>query len=98
MINILRGYFLMIVYALDLYPEENKAIVNQRKSACSECPLRAGSFCSNRKAVTLTEYPFKGIFRKSVTNIVKGCGCFLPAKRLTNSKCPLNRWKKNNKK
>lgn len=79
--TILRAYVLMALYYLDLYTEEDKAIVKQRQKACKHCPIRSGNWCSKKKRV----------------GHQRGCGCFLPAKYHDRSEpqhqlCPLRKW------
>ena len=93
--TILQSYFLMLVYKLGLYDDEDTAVVKQREKACEECPLRTGQWCDSNKTVSIIK---KGgnTFRRS---LVIGCGCFLPAKYHARTEpqetlCPKQAWSK----
>lgn len=72
-VDILRGFILLFFYNLGIYPDEERESVKDKENHCKHCPLRRGNWCCKNKE-------YKGI---------RGCGCYLPAKRLTESKCPL---------
>ncbi|MDY3443460.1 hypothetical protein PG616_01180 [Riemerella anatipestifer] len=79
--EIIKAYLLMLVYFLDFYSPEEKAILNKRKEACKDCELRSRAWCSKNKE----------------HNGIKGCGCYIHAKQHSraepqNKLCPLNKW------
>lgn len=106
--DILTGMFFYVLYKTVGVPEEYEKMLQERKTACGECPLKKENFCSSKYAVKL--YPenegenlavrltIKSI--KAGSRLVyigkvaykRGCGCFLPFKQLSVSKCPLDKW------
>lgn len=93
--SILKGMFMWLIERAGLIPEEMKPVIEQRKKACSECPLRSGNFCSIRKSIIVRTgekemTPFG--FEADVYKKIKGCSCWLPFKRLTSSPCPRGVW------
>lgn len=90
---ILQAYLFMLLYRIGLLSDEFTYMVNQRKYACKQCPLRRGKWCSRKQEVYISYKEGNIVKRKSV----KGCGCYLPAKYFSQGKdnkalCPLNKW------
>lgn len=89
---IAQGLFFYLLYSMRLFPTHLKKVIIQRKQACKDCPLRVGYFCSNKKMAKamIVERVDKKMIK--TYKIVKGCGCLLPLKRFSGSKCPLDKW------
>ena len=100
--TILQSYFLMLVYALGLYDDEDTAVVKQREKACEECPLRTGQWCDSKKTISIqtTEKAMNPLgFEDWVYKKVVGCGCWLIAKFHARTEpqetlCPKQAWSK----
>jgi hypothetical protein len=82
-LNILEGWGRLVADKFDRLDEETKQVASKRMSICDSCELRLGSICNPSKVAPHT-----------VTgNLVKGCGCNLPAKTLaTKTVCPRGLW------
>lgn len=69
--------------------DEVKAERERRLNHCENCLLRAGNWCDDKKEIVVLDKDRK-------TTTVKGCGCYLPAKSLSElnekNNCPLGRW------
>ena len=93
--DILQGFLYLTIFKIGLIKDHKLlSVIGQRKVSCNSCPLKSGNFCSKKKTVSINEYKHKGIFKSVLTKLIQGCGCYLPAKYFSNSRCPLNRWKK----
>lgn len=96
--SIINGFSNLFLYQFDRYlklgifTEQEVYALKQRTEACKKCPLRNGSWCSRKKNIQVIQHQNKSLFRKNKTGLVSGCGCFIPAKKFTNSHCPLQQW------
>lgn len=93
--HIAHALVLMLVRKIGWLPDEYESVIHQREEACSDCQLRDGNWCSKHKSVTVSTgrkemTPFG--FEDWIYERIKGCGCWLTLKRLSNDKCPLNKW------
>jgi hypothetical protein len=69
-----------------------KEEAERKASVCAECPLNVNNYCSKQKqgiVVETFEYNEQIRLKGSIQN---GCGCFLPAKTRSDSKCPLGKF------
>lgn len=87
-LSIIRAYIFMLLYKAGFINDANyKRVLRQRMSACEDCILRSGNWCSKKKSiVSITQG------RKYKT--IMGCGCFIPSKIFdsTPNPCPKNAW------
>lgn len=59
---------------------------------CLKCSLYLNDVCdSNKEDVVVCDFEYKGEMIKK-GEVKKGCGCFIPAKILSDSKCPLGKF------
>lgn len=90
-ITIIKSYFAMLAYSFNLMPPDTEEVLNQRMSQCETCPLRKDEWCSKKKSIRLYQ-------KNKNTKVIKGCGCFLPAKWFSEinevNDCPRKLWKK----
>lgn len=88
MLSIIRAYIFMLLYKAGFINDVNyKRVLRQRMSACEDCILRSGNWCSKKKSiVSITQG------RKYKT--IMGCGCFIPSKIFdsTPNPCLKNAW------
>ncbi len=93
-VEIITAYYrLLILKLFGGITVEEKLEQQRRLDICEECLLRS------KKRMTLEQVPEMSDEEKSKNNIrhlknITGCGCYLPAKALVESKeeCPLNKW------
>ena len=94
---ILEAMFLYVLYKMGFMNPSITTLVEQRKHACEHCILRKGNWCSAKK-VTMVYNDFINPYgAKQGKMIIKGCGCFLPFKWLSDmfgNPCPLKKWDK----
>ena len=85
---ILQSYLFMLLFKAGFINDVRyKRVLRQRMSACEDCILRKGNWCSRRTVTAIIDKHGKP---KRVT----GCGCFLPSKIFddTPDPCVLHRW------
>ena len=85
---ILQSYLFMLLFKAGFINDVRyKRVLRQRMSACEDCILRSGNWCSKKKSiVSITQ----GRKYKTIT----GCGCYLGAKVFddTPNPCVMNKW------
>lgn len=85
---ILQSYLFMLLFKAGFINDVRyKRVLRQRMSACEDCILRSGNWCSKKKSiVTITQG------RKYKT--ISGCGCLIWIKIFdsTPNPCPKNAW------
>jgi len=68
-------------------------IVSKKIKTCSNCSLLTKMLICNPKKTGLVVTDFQyGKNKRTKNSIVNGCGCFIPAKARSQSKCPLGKW------
>ena len=81
--NILEGWGKLVADKFNQLDQESKDLAASRMQHCNTCELRLGSICD----------PTRVAANVRTGNLVKGCGCNLPAKTLaTKSSCPMSKW------
>ncbi|MCL1656806.1 hypothetical protein M2T79_09360 [Elizabethkingia miricola] len=93
-VEIITAYYrLLILKLFGGITVEEKLEQQRRLKICETCLLRSKNWCDSKKTIVMIDE------EKSKNNIrhlknVTGCGCYLPAKALVESKeeCPLNKW------
>ena len=93
--SIFKGMFLWLINKAGLIPEEMNPVIEQRRKACEECPLRSGNFCSMKRSIYVRTgekemTPFG--FETDAYKTIRGCSCWLPFKIFTSSPCPRGVW------
>jgi hypothetical protein len=86
--SIFQSYLYFLLFKAGFINDVNyKRVLRQRTSACEDCVLREGNWCSRKKSIVVIKQG-----RKYVT--VKGCGCYLPSKIFddTPDPCVLHKW------
>ena len=59
---------------------------------CLSCSLYDNDVCNDKKEeIVVCDFEYKGENRKK-GEVKKGCGCFIPMKILSNSKCPIGKF------
>lgn len=80
--QILQGWANVAKDKLGLLDPALKQEAEKKLLICNECPMRTGNSCDPNKQIM---HETKGV-------LVKGCGCNLTAKILSNSACPAGKW------
>ena len=80
--NILQGWANSVKDKFDILEPEIKQKGEKRLLICNVCIMRTGNTCD----------PKKEIKHKTKDKMVKGCGCNLSAKALSDSDCPAGKW------
>ena len=86
--QILRAYLFMLLYKAGFINDVNyKRVLRQRTSACEDCVLRKGNWCSKQRVTAIINDAGK-------QQKISGCGCYLGAKIFDNTPntCPLNKF------
>lgn len=85
---ILQSYLFMLLFKAGFIGDVRyKRVLRQRMSACEDCILRSGNWCSKKKSIV-------SITQDRKYKTISGCGCFLPSKIFdsTPNPCPKNAW------
>ena len=85
---ILQSYLFMLLFKAGFINDVRyKRVLRQRMSACEDCILRSGNWCSKKKSIVSITQGRK--YKK-----ISGCGCFIPSKIFdsTPNPCPKNAW------
>ena len=85
---ILQSYLFMLLFKAGFINDVRyKRVLRQRMSACDDCILRKGNWCSIRKSTAIIDEQGK-------PKKIKGCGCYLPSKIFddTPNPCVMNKW------
>jgi len=81
--EILLGWGNLIKDVFGQLDEETKVMAQIRLEQCNQCSMRVGNICS----------PTRQTKHIVTEQLVKGCGCALPAKILSpDSECPAGKW------